>query len=479
MELGQGVRDKHQEAVRLSRVKLAAMLVLLVVLVWVAVHLSRWGGQEPEEPLDAETQAAMAREKAAVNPKALSPLSPGEEILAPEPPQTHDAPAPKLTKEEAERLAFMSDPKTLEEAKDGNAELEPRPFYYMVHRVWGDTSAKLRAEADPKLDWAALWEQPAAHRGKAIRISGQIMQMREFNVWDNPMGLKTLTAYRIRAENAPFASKGHLYDVYAIEKLKGALRYDHVTAYGRFLKTRLSEPERPGDPEFQIAIAVVRGFEPLAYLSEPRLPEPVVDGNRAEARPLYWLLKRARSTPMAELKAQANDKLTYLDFTNRPERYRGRPVAVRGQLRRLIRVPLPAENPIGMPDVFYGQFSDQDRKTNTFYCIDVPEGVHLGDPVVVYGYFLKKWTYTSEGGYEVHSPIFVAKQMLVIDYSSLAPGRTLEAVLIVAVGATALALGVAFVLTRRADRRAAEARRQRETELARSRLGKHHEERKS
>ncbi|HPD16860.1 MAG TPA: hypothetical protein PLE19_18085 [Planctomycetota bacterium] len=472
MDLGPMLREKHQHAMRWNRIKLGAMLVLLVVVVLVMFELNRWGRQALEGEGAAKEDGEVIEAGPPVNPKDIGQLPEHEQPdLGPLTPVAPPRPI-ALPKEDAEKkFPFLKDPKTLEEVIDQNTDLESAPLFYMLYKVFNDKQEALRAEADTKVAWTALWEKGAEWRGKAVRVSGQIMQMAEQPLPENPMALSKVYVYRVRAENAPPDSKGHLYDVYSLEKLKGALRYDRVTACGRFLKARVSEPERLTDPDLHVAVVVARQFDPLTYLDEARMPGPIVDGNRAEARPLYWLLNRARKTSFDDLKAKASTNLTYLDFVNRPELYRGRPVAVVGQLRRLIRIALPPDNILDMPDVFYGQIADRDRKINTFYCLHVPEGVRSSDGVVLYGYFLKKWTYRSEGGYEVHSPIIVAQRLRIIDESNIGTDPTYQIILVVAVAATAVIIGAALLVTRARDRRADEARRQRDLERLKAKLG--------
>ncbi len=471
MDLSPILRERQQQMMRSSRIKLVAMVVLLFILVLVMFELSRWGRQTPENRgATPKEEGEGEKQESRVDTKGAAELPPGEKPDFAALPVGKPQPKLAIPKEDVEKkLPFLTDPKTLEQVTDQNADLESGPLFYVLYQVYQDTQEKLRAEAEKAVDWTSLWDKAAAYRNKAVRVSGDLVRMWEQPLGENPMGVTKLYAYRLRAENAPPASKGHLYDVYTIEKLKGALRYDRIAAYGRFLKAQLAEAERLDDPDLHTAVVVARALERPTYLDEPRLPGPVVDGNRPEARPLYWLLKRASTVAFDELRAKANRDLTYLDFVNRPERYRARPVAISGQLRRLVRINLP-ENLLGMTDVFYGQLADHDRHLNTFYCLDVPEGIHDSDPVVVYGYFLKKWTYTSEGGYEVHSPVIVAKRMLVVDYEEAGSGRMLQVGLGIIAGVTAIALGFAIVAAHKKDRRAADTRRQRESARLQAKL---------
>lgn len=477
MDLSAVLRERHRQAMRSSRIKLVIMLVLLVVLAFVALELTRWGRQAPEEVGAAPEEWTEGEEppKVRVKPKEVGEFSPYERPDFATLPAGKPQPQLEIAKEEIEKkLPFLSDPKTLDQIIDRNADLEAGPLFYVLYQVFQDTQEKLQAEGQAVADWPVLWDQPADYRNKPLRVSGELVRMWEQPLGENPMKLTRLYAYRIRAENAPPASVGHLYDVYCMEKLKGALRYDRIVAYGRFLKAQLSEAERLEDPDLHAAVVVARRLEPPTYLDEPRLPGPIVDGNRPEARPLYWLLKRAGAIPFEELREKANRNLTYLDFVNRPERYRGRPVAVQGQLRRLIRIKLP-ENMLGLEDVFYGQLADRDRHLNTFYCLDMPEGVRDGDIVALYGYFLKKWTYTSEGNYEVHSPVIVAQRFLVVPDDEGGSSRSLQVGLAIIVSLTAAALAAAILASRAKDRRDAAARRQREFERIQAKLH-HHED---
>jgi hypothetical protein len=241
------------------------------------------------------------------------------------------------------------------------------------------------------------------------------------------------------------------------------LRKDHVTVHGRFLKPLIVEPtQRLEDPDLHVAVVVALRLEPLAYIDAPEPPEPIVDGNRAEARALYWFLNRLRQMPFAELREKADPDLTFLDLTVNTERYRGRPVVLRGELRRLVKMQLK-ENPLGLEHVYYGQIVDKDREMNTFYCLRVPEGIRKKAPVALYGYFMKKWTYVSEGRREIESPIFVGQRMLMI---TVEPDYTAEIILGVVVGVTVITLLVATSRERGRSLAAAAARREREARRA-------------
>jgi hypothetical protein len=339
------------------------------------------------------------------------PAPPGEAPDIPPPGQAAEALA--LPKEQVEaKFPFLADPKTLDQARDQGTEVEAAPLFFLLHRVAQDPPEKLKGEADPKLDWTALWKEPSAARGKAVVVRGQVVRLWSQPVGENPLGVKELWVYRVRAEGAPPEGKASLYDVYAIEKLKGALAGDTVTVYGRFLKARVAEPEAAEASKVQVAVVAARRLEPLAYLNEPRMPAPIVDGKPPEGRALFWLLKRVRESTMRDLRtgAEPNAALSHPAFLEAPARHRGKVVAIAGDLQRILRISLP-DNPLGLPDVYYGQVVDQDGKTATFYCFGVADDVRLNEPVTVYGYYLKNWTTTTQGA-EVTSPVVVARQLV-------------------------------------------------------------------
>jgi len=469
------VREKQLRDVRSSRIKLVFMIGLLIVVVAAMVQL----GHKQFQSIRSGTAGRGAEGEPSLADQKPIPLPPTE---GPEFTPLGKTPGKLAVTEEevAKESPFMTDPKTLEQIHDQSTELEPAPFFYMLYHTFRETDEKLKAEAIPDPEWKTLWDKSSELRGKAIRVQGRIIAIWRQPLGTNLMGLNDVWAYRVRADNAPIHSKGHFFDVYSLEKLRGALRHDHVTAYGLFLKALVSEPERIDDPDFYVAVAIARRIEPLTYIGQPTIPEPIVAGNRPEARAFYWLLNHCMKTPFPTLSKEANPKLTYLDFANHPERYVAKPVAITGELRRLIRIALP-ENILGVPSVYYGQVADFDRKINTFYCANVPEGIHLHDPVIVTGYYLKNWNYVSEGGDEIISPVFVAKQMQVVE-SEQGQSTSLQFLLVgIIVGTVAVVLAVVIV-ERRRDRTVLEARRQHElsripgqlNEIARQRAAEAH-----
>lgn len=437
------LRDQQARGMRTVRLRVGLMVILLVGVVYA---MYRFGQQSPREDTFEPDRPAVGRkvvesrlEVSGVDPaaggKAPEPLTLSDEIIA-------------------QKFPFLKDPKVFDAIEDQGTDLEPNPFFTLLHRVAQETPEQLKAEAEKtgKLDWSTLWDKGKEIRGKAIPLTGRIVRVLPRSLGQNPTGLPQLTMYRIRAEGQETRDEGQapeedaegpkadepeqpienqkpaienpdsppvqLFEVYTLEKLHGALPYDRVVTYGRFLKAQTIPPEPQHlleDPDLQVAVLLARRLEPLTYLKDPEPPEPIVEGNRAEARALYWFLQRTLDVPAAELQKQAKTSLTYVDLTTQPERYRGTPVALVGEVRALTRIRL-RENPLHLADVFYGQIVDGNLKMNTFYCHQIPDGIRLKDSVVLYGYFMKNWEYTSRDRELIKSPVFVGKHLRRLEY---------------------------------------------------------------
>jgi len=463
MDAARFLRERRERQLRAGRRKLIIMVFLLLGLVIVMFELGRQGGSllgRRAEEESRQHEPDLSQQEPTTPPEREFPNF-----------GSYDKPAQELalSQEEIEKkYPTLADPRVLDLILDQDTVVEPAGFFYLLYQVFRESQDHLRSEAQADYDWETFWTKAPSVRTRAFLIKGRLVKVWRQPLGKNPMGLEELWAYRIRAHKVTDHPEGHLYDVYAIKKLKGALPWDDVKVYARFLKAQTLEPKEPGEPELHTAVFIARQFEPLTYIDEPEMPGPVVDGNRPEARAFYWLIKRAMEAPLEKLRAEGRKSLTYLDFLNRPERYRARPVVVYGELRRMIRVKLP-ENILDLPDIFYGQLADSDRKINTFYCLEVPEGVHLKDPVRIYGYFMKNWTYVARGGHEVTSPVFIAKALRVVPYP-VGESYAMEGIFLAVVGVTGIVVFVVVLRERARDRALAEARRQRRLERVKDTL---------
>ena len=438
------LKEKQAKDLRGSRIKLVAMLAILVLIIAAVIkYPPRRTIPKEGDPVGTEV----------VKEDAKGILGPAEGKAPP---------VIQATPKEGVEPAAIPPATVLQQIHDQHSDLEPAPFFYMLHRVSQDQYEELKAQAKKGLDWNTLWDRPASLRGEPVEIRGTLIRSWRQGLAKNPLNLSEVWGYRIRAEGAPRESQGYIFDVYSIEKLYGALPYDHMVTYGRFLKARTLEPDHYVDPEFHAAVVVTPRFEPLTYLDAPEPPQPIVQEGRPEARAIYYLLKRAETVPFLELKATALKGLSLVDFTNHADRYLGKPVLLRGELLRCQRTAL-SENPLHLDAAYYGQIVDIDHTMNTFYCLNIPEGLRLKDEVVLYGFFLKRWTYTSQGEREITSPIFVAQCIVKVLVSQ---DRTLVVVLVAMFTLIALLLVIAHFRARGQQLVDAEARRQRDIERA-------------
>jgi len=464
MDAWRFLRERRERQLQAGRRKLIIMAILLVGLVIVMFELGREGssliGQRSEAKFRAQEPALGHQKPKSPPPREFPNFG------------SYGKPSPELALSEeeiAKEYPVLTEPRVLDLILDQDTVVEPAPFFYLLYQVFRESQDHLRSEARTDYEWEVFWTRAPSVRAQAFLVEGRIVKIWRQPLGKNPMGLEEVWAYRLRAHKAPVHLPGHLYDVYSMKKLKGALVWDDAKVYGRFLKAQTIEPSVRGDPELHVAVFIAREFEPLTYLSDPQMPGPVVEGNRPEARAFFWLVKRAMDVPLERLRAEGKTGLTYLDFLNRPAEYRARPVIIYGELRRMIRVKLP-ENILDLPDIYYGQIADTARKINTFYCLDVPEGVHLKDPVRIYGYFMKNWRYVARGGHEVTSPVFVAKALRVVPFSTEG-SYTIEGIFLAVVGVTGIVIFVVVLRERARDRALAEERRQRRLARVKDTLG--------
>jgi len=441
------LREQYARKTRASRVKLVLMVVALVAL---AAGMFRMASKQAGQADDVEDQKPVSTDVVDRSP----PIHLIGEGKAP-------GPLAVSADEVAKKFPAMANDDVLKTISDQDTSVEPGPFFRMLYRVSQDDYDKAKTQAQADVLWQTLWDKPATVRGQVVRVRGQVVRIWPQPLGTNPMGLEKVWVYRIREDGAPLNKPDHFYDVYAIDKLHGAMRYDHVTTFGRFLKAQIIEPESArflDDPDLHVAVVVTRRFEPLTYLDEPTVPKPVRADSRPEARALYYLLKRARDTAFVQLEATASTKLSYLDFMNHADRLCGKPVVIKGELRRCVRMSLP-ENVLNLPDIYYGQVVDVDRKMNTFYALHVPTGLHLKDPVLVYGYYLKNWSYVSQSDQVISSPVIAAQRLVLLEYEK---SYTLEIILGVVVAGTVGVLFIAYTRERSRQIARNEARRQRQ-----------------
>lgn len=171
-------------------------------------------------------------------------------------------------------------------------------------------------------------------------------------------------------------------------------------------------PSRLRDDEFRIAprrprsadredVDVALGSLDINPKWLANVDDKTVGIRRDEADAFYRILARAASIPASELRAAAVPNVFFANVMNSPEEYRGRPMTIVGELRRLIRIPVPRE--IADLDQLYEAWiitSDSGNNPYRVVCSEIPADLKpeesLEVPVKVTGYFFKKEGYQTQ-----------------------------------------------------------------------------------
>jgi hypothetical protein len=100
-------------------------------------------------------------------------------------------PDEKKERPKSEVKPFTEDPNWMEDVIDRDENLEPEAFYYLIHRVATLPAAELDKIIDPKLDSEDFLRSPSALRGRAVRIRGTLIGLREKDFEENRSGIRT------------------------------------------------------------------------------------------------------------------------------------------------------------------------------------------------------------------------------------------------------------------------------------------------
>jgi hypothetical protein len=120
-----------------------------------------------------------------------------------------------------------------------------------------------------------------------------------------------------------------------------------------------------------------------------------------EAEAYYRILARAASIPASELRAAAVPHVYYANLMSSPDEFRGRPITLVGELRRLRQIPVP-KNVTGL-DVLYEAWictSDSGENPYRVVCSEIPAELKPQESarvtVKVTGYFFKREGYQTQ-----------------------------------------------------------------------------------
>ena len=169
---------------------------------------------------------------------------------------------------------------------------------------------------------------------------------------------------------------------------------------------------------------------------------------RDEAEVFYWLLDHARRVPAASLQRAADREVQYINLMTEPDRYRGEPVTIEGDLFRLYEFEA-GRNKYGVTKVYEGWVFTGDSSHHPYriVCTSLPNGIEPGEnlrkPVRITGYFFKREGYHSNGGVHI-APTLLARR---ININPMPNGIPLTSGILPYMTGAIMAIGLALLVT--------------------------------
>ncbi len=169
---------------------------------------------------------------------------------------------------------------------------------------------------------------------------------------------------------------------------------------------------------------------------------------RDEAEVFYWLLDHARRVPAASLQRAADREVQYINLMTEPDRYRGEPVTIEGDLFRLYEFEA-GRNKYGVTKVYEGWVFTGDSSHHPYriVCTSLPNGIEPGEnlrkPVRITGYFFKREGYHSNGGVHI-APTLLARR---ININPMPNGIPLTSGILPYMTGAIMAIGLAMLVT--------------------------------
>ena len=225
------------------------------------------------------------------------------------------------------------------------------------------------------------------------------------------------------------------------------------------------EPVAPADPAVDQEIAGLETRFDKGILH--RVKDNTIGVRRDEAEAYYRLLYHARKVPTEQLERAGATDVQYINLMMQPERYRGEPVTIHGDLWRLYELEAGPNN-LGLKILYEAWIFTADSDKNPYRVVftslprELEPGVNLRKPVRVTGYFFKREGYASGGGVHV-APTLLAQRIIPFRPPGAPPST--DAIVPYMIGLIS-AVGLAFLVTlvsfAISDRRAARVALQRE-----------------
>jgi hypothetical protein len=168
----------------------------------------------------------------------------------------------------------------------------------------------------------------------------------------------------------------------------------------------LSAPTGPNDQDVEEQEAIEEEFQAVS----DKAPLAAVE------MPAYWRLATwASHSPAANLKARARRDRVFTHFLQAPAAHRGELVRLRLHVRRTVSFPAPADNPLGVKDVYeaWGRTDESRAFPYVVVFTERPKGFPIKDSVredaTFYGYFLKLLSYEAHDGKERVAPLLIGR----------------------------------------------------------------------
>ncbi len=187
---------------------------------------------------------------------------------------------------------------------------------------------------------------------------------------------------------------------------------------------------------------------------------------RDESRGYFQLLNHAAHALPAELEQAAVPEVQYINLMTEPDRFRGEPITIQGDLWRLYEFEADS-NEFGLTTLYEAWVFTGDSGNHPYriVCTSLPHtlkpGENLRKPVRVTGYFFKREGYQSQGGMHV-APTLLAPTIIPFRPSSaIPPTDDLVPYMVGVVTAVGLSLLVTLLAFAIGDRRTKQAARQR------------------
>jgi hypothetical protein len=188
---------------------------------------------------------------------------------------------------------------------------------------------------------------------------------------------------------------------------------------------------------------------------------------REEADAYYRLLAHCGNVPLAELERAGSTDVMYINLMTQPDRFRGEPVTIQGDLWRLYEFQAGPNNR-GLKTLYEAWIFTADSESHPFRVVftslprELEPGENLRKPVRVTGYFFKREGYPSNGGMHV-APTLLAKQVSFYRPPNMAPPTDdIVPYMIGVISAIGLVFLVTLVSFMIGDRRAAHLARLRD-----------------